>query len=99
MPRSRRHTSWRSHALLRRHVPRGPPVAPFTLCAATTSGNQHNNHYSHHQVTDAADLQAVAEHDHVAAIYVQVLRSIASFTDFNYVVMGINNDHTDIPAK
>lgn len=71
----------------------------FTLCAATTSGNAHNNHYpNHHQITDPAGLGQVARLDHVAATYVNDRRSSASFISSDCVVMDIDNDHTDNPA-
>lgn len=37
-------------------------MTPFTLCAATGSGNAHNNYYpNHHQITDEAELGQVAK--------------------------------------
>ena len=55
-------------------------MTPFTLCAATSSGNPHNTHYpNHHQVTDPTGLEQVARLDHVAATYVNDRRSSASF--------------------
>ncbi|OFK29404.1 hypothetical protein HMPREF2822_03835 [Corynebacterium sp. HMSC062E11] len=45
-------------------------MTPFTLCAATSSGNAHNNHYpNHHQITDQAGVEQVARLDHVAATH------------------------------
>lgn len=36
-------------------------MTSFTLCAATSSGNPHNNHYpNHHHITDQAGLVRVA---------------------------------------
>ncbi|WP_353663547.1 hypothetical protein [Cutibacterium avidum] len=44
-------------------------MTSFTLCAATSSGNPHNNHYpTHHHITDQGELGQVARLDHVAAI-------------------------------
>ena len=71
----------------------------FTLCAATSSGNPHNNHYpNHHHSTDQADLQLVARLDHVAATYTGDQRSSASFVSSDCVVMDIDNDHADNPT-
>ena len=71
----------------------------FTLCAATTSGNAHNNHYpNHHHITDQTGLGQVARLDHVAACYANDRRSSASFISSDCVVMDIDNDHTDNPA-
>ena len=71
-------------------------MTPFTLCAATSSGNPHNNHYpNHHHITDQADLQLVARLDHVAATYTSDRRSSASFVSSDCVVMDIDNDHTE----
>lgn len=75
-------------------------MTPFTLCAATSSGNPHNNHYpNHHQITDHAGLEQVARLDHVAATYVNDRRSSASFICSDCVVMDIDNDHTDTPSE
>jgi len=67
--------------LLRCRLPGGAPrMTPFTLCAATSSGNAHNNHYpNHHQITDQAGLEQVARLDHVATTYTNDRRSSASF--------------------
>lgn len=74
-------------------------MTPFTLCAATSNGNAHNNHYpNHHQVTGTPDLERVARLDHVAATYTGDRRSSASFISSDCVVMDIDNDHTDNPA-
>ena len=70
-------------------------MTPFTLCAASTSGNAHNNHYpNHHQIADEAGLEQVARLDHVAATYTNDRRSSASFIAPDCVVMDIDNDHT-----
>ncbi|KXA67536.1 hypothetical protein M3F56_00370 [Cutibacterium avidum] len=74
-------------------------MTPFILCAATGSGNAHNNYYpNRHTVTDAASLSGVAGLDHVAATYVNDRRSTAAFIASDCVVMDIDNDHTDNPA-
>lgn len=74
-------------------------MTPFTLCAATSSGNPHNNHYpNHHHITDHTGLGQVARLDHVAATYTGDRRSSASFISSDCVVMDIDNDHTDNPA-
>ena len=71
-------------------------MTPFTLCAATTSSNAHNNHYpNHHQITDQAGLEQVARLDHFAATYTNDRRSSASFISSDCVVMDIDNDHTE----
>ncbi|NON70318.1 phage/plasmid primase, P4 family [Corynebacterium silvaticum] len=74
-------------------------MTPFTLCAATSSGNAHNNHYpNHHHITDQTGLGQVTQLDHVAATYTGDRRSSASFISSDCVVMDIDNDHTDNPA-
>ncbi|MBH5299869.1 DNA primase [Corynebacterium silvaticum] len=74
-------------------------MTPFTLCAATSSGNPHNNHYpNHHHITDQTGLGQVTQLDHVAATYTGDRRSSASFISSDCVVMDIDNDHTDNPA-
>lgn len=71
-------------------------MTSFTLCAATSSGNPHNNHYpNHHHITDQAGLVRVARLDHVAATYTGDRRSSASFISSDCVVMDIDNDHTE----
>ncbi|BDY02681.1 phage/plasmid primase, P4 family [Cutibacterium avidum] len=71
-------------------------MTPFTLCAATSSGNPHNNHYpNHNQVTGTADLERLARLDHVAATYTGDRRSSAGFISSDCVVMDIDNDHTE----
>lgn len=71
-------------------------MTPFTLCAATSSGNPHNNHYpNHHQITDPDSLAQVVRLDHVAATYTNDRRSSASFISSDCVVMDIDNDHTE----
>ena len=71
-------------------------MTPFTLCAATSSGNAHNNHYpNRHQITDQARLDQVARLDHVAATYTNDRRSSASFISSDCVVMDIDNYHTE----
>lgn len=66
------------------------------MCAATGSGNAHNNYYpNHHQITDEAELGQVARLDHVAATYTGDRRSSASFIASDCVVMDIDNDHTE----
>ena len=75
-------------------------MTPFTLCAATSSGNPHNNHYpNHHHITDQTSLEQVAWLDHVAATYTGDRRSSASFISSDCVVMDIDNDHTDNPDE
>lgn len=74
-------------------------MTPFTLCAATSSGNAHNNHYpNHNQVTGTADLERLARLDHVAATYTGDRRSTASFISSDCVVMDIDNDRTENPT-
>ena len=71
-------------------------MTPFTLCAAGSSGNPHNNHYpNHHQITDQAGLEQVTRLDHVAATYTGDRRSTAAFISSDCVVMDIDNDHTE----
>lgn len=71
-------------------------MTPFTLCAAASSGNPHNNHYpNHHHITDPASLEQVTRLDHVAATYTGDRRSSASFVSSDCVVMDIDNDHTE----
>ena len=75
-------------------------MTPFTLCAATSSGNPHNNHYpNHHHITDQTSLEQVAWLDHVAATYTGDRRSSASFISSDCVVMDIDNDHSENPDE
>ena len=63
------------------------------MCAVTSSGNPHNNHYPNpRHITDQADLRLVARLDHVAATYTGDRRSSASFVSSDCVVMDIDND-------
>ena len=74
-------------------------MTPMTMYTALVAGQQNNAHYpNHHDVVTAADLEAVARFDHVAAEYAAGRRSSSSFVSSNCLVMDVDNSHSDEPA-
>lgn len=72
----------------------------MTLFCATVHGQQNNNYYPNSAViTTAADLEAAAVWDHVAAGYAGGYRADKNFVTSDCVVMDVDNDHTDNPDE
>lgn len=72
----------------------------MTLFCATVQGQQNNNYYPNSAViTTAADLEAAAVWDHVAAGYAGGYRANKNFVTSDCVVMDVDNDHTDNPDE
>lgn len=75
-------------------------MTTFTLFTATTSGLASNTHYPNQAIiTDAADLEAAARFEHVAAEYQGNQRSTHGFVTSDCLVMDIDNDHTENPDE
>lgn len=75
-------------------------MTAFALFTATTSGMASNTHYPNRvTVTDAADLEAAARFDHVAAEYRDGKRSTGTFVSSDCLVMDVDNDHTEDPDE
>ena len=75
-------------------------MTTFTLFTATTSGLASNTHYPNKAtITDAADLEAAARFDHVAAEYQGNQRSTHGFVTSDCLIMDIDNDHSEIPDE
>ncbi|MDR6938686.1 primase alpha helix C-terminal domain-containing protein [Arcanobacterium hippocoleae] len=74
-------------------------MKPMTMYTSTVAG-QHNNavYPNRHEVSTAADLEAVARLDHVVADYQDRRRSSANFLSSNTLVMDVDNDHSEEPA-
>ena len=70
-------------------------MTTFTLFTATTSGLASNTYYPNRAtITDAADLEAAAHFDHVAAEYKGNQHSTHGF-----VTSDIDNDHSENPDE
>ena len=75
-------------------------MTTFTLFTATTSGLASNTHYPNKAtITDAADMEAAARFDHVAAEYQGNQRSTHGFVTSDCLIMDIDNDHSEIPDE
>ena len=74
-------------------------MSVFTLFTAHAAGRQTNTIYPNKApITSAADLEAAARVDHVAAEYLANQRSNHGFVSSDCLVMDIDNDHTEDPA-
>ncbi|MCI7305498.1 MULTISPECIES: phage/plasmid primase, P4 family [Actinomycetaceae] len=74
-------------------------MSVFTLFTAHAAGCQTNTIYPYKApITSAADLEAAARTDHVAAEYLANQRSSHGFVSSDCLVMDIDNDHTEDPA-
>lgn len=74
-------------------------MSPMTMYTATVAGQQNNAHYpNRHEVSTAADLEAVARLDHVVAEYQGGRRSSTNFLSSDCLVMDVDNSHTDNQA-
>ena len=71
----------------------------LTIYTADCSGNETNCLYPHRaEISNAAELAAAVEYDHVAARYLNSYRSNDNFIEATVIEMDCDNDHSEDPA-